>query len=62
MPYPDSLVWDRQYSSPADRAVSPARCAELRQTLDALGVARLVVGHTPQRRVNAACDGAVWRE
>ena len=41
--------------------LSPPRCDELRRTLERLGCARVVVGHTPQRGINAACDGLVWR-
>ena len=25
------------------------------------GAERMVVGHTPQRRINSACGGRVWR-
>ena len=61
LPHEDSPIWDRSLSSPSDREVASARCARLRATLSQLGMARVVVGHTPQRRVNAACAGAVWR-
>jgi hypothetical protein len=57
----DSPIWDRRLSSPSDLDPKAADCAELRETLARLGVARLVVGHTPQDRINAGCDGAVWR-
>lgn len=34
----------------------------MRETLDALGVKRLVVGHTPQMQgCNSECDRLVWR-
>lgn len=37
-------------------------CNKLRETLDALGVKRLVVGHTPQMEgCNSECDRLVWR-
>ena len=61
LPYEGSPVWERTYSSPSDREVPLNRCNELRGTLKQLGVSRMVVGHTPQNRVNAACGGAVWR-
>ena len=32
-----------------------AACADLRTALDSLGARRLVVGHTPQARINGAC-------
>jgi hypothetical protein len=55
---PDGPLWRRDQSDP-DSAVD---CAQLRRTLNALGVTRLVVGHTVQAQgVTAACDGAVWR-
>jgi len=56
-----SPVWDRCLSSPSGREPAAQDCDALRFTLSRLGVARVVVGHTPQRRVNSACDGAVWR-
>ena len=61
LPYENSPVWERTYSSPSDREVPTNQCNELRGMLKQLGVSRMVVGHTPQNRVNAACDGAVWR-
>ena len=56
-----SPVWGRALSAPADREPPRTRCADLGRTLAALGAARLVVGHTPQSHVNAACDRLVWR-
>ena len=50
-------VWMRDYS----RTDRPANCEMLSQTLTLLGVKRMVVGHTVQAHVNAACDGRVWR-
>ena len=39
-----------------------ADCASAKATLTELGLARMVVGHTPQEHgINSACDGAVWR-
>jgi len=55
----DGLVWNRDFSEPQ---VSPAQCEALERSLVALGVARMVVGHTVQREgVTSACDGKVWR-
>jgi hypothetical protein len=50
-------VWNRAYSD----ATGPDECAELEQTLDLLGIRRMVVGHTVQDTVNSACDEQVWR-
>ena len=50
-------VWMRDYS----RVDGPADCEMLSQTLTLLGVKRMVVGHTVQAHVNAACDGRIWR-
>lgn len=50
-------VWDRSYS---DDAAEPD-CETLAEAIEALGVTRMVVGHTVQPRANAACDGQVWR-
>lgn len=59
----DSVVWNRSYSRdhPTSREQANA-CNKLRETLDALGVKRLVVGHTPQMEgCNSECDRLVWR-
>jgi hypothetical protein len=61
LPTHTSPVWNRAYSSPNDREPAPVACNALRKSLGLLGVARVVVGHTPQRCVNSACGGAVWR-
>jgi hypothetical protein len=54
----DGPLWTRRYSDDA----APIDCAGLRETLAALGVDRMVVGHTPHRDgISAACDGHVWR-
>ena len=50
-------VWSRDYSD----GPGAAECAALREALDAIPAARLVVGHTVQDHANSACDGAVWR-
>jgi len=53
----DSPVWSRHYS---DDDVPP-ECDMLTETLDLLGAARMVVGHSVQDEANPACDGKVWR-
>lgn len=54
----DGLVWTRAYSS--EDAV-PA-CAKASEALAAIGVKRMVVGHTVQKRgINAVCEGKVWK-
>jgi len=50
-----SPVWTRALGRP------DADCEAARAALAALGARRMVVGHTVQAGVNAACDGAVWR-
>ena len=57
----DSPVWGRSLSSPSDAEVPAVQCDSLRRTLKRLQVKRLVVGHTPQRSINPACEGLVWR-
>jgi calcineurin-like phosphoesterase family protein len=52
----ESPVWTRAVGLEA------ADCAAVKTALAALGVKRMVVGHTVQAQgVNALCDGAVWR-
>jgi hypothetical protein len=53
----DSPIWARTYSEDP----GTAECAQLSSVLATLGVSRLVVGHTVQDEINAACDGKVWR-
>jgi len=50
-----SPVWTRALGG------AEADCEAARAALAALGAKRMVVGHTVQAGVNAACDGAVWR-
>jgi len=50
-------VWIRDYSD----ETTEAQCGELAQSLDILGVARLVVGHTVHDSINSACEEQVWR-
>jgi calcineurin-like phosphoesterase family protein len=52
-------VWVRDYSLDP---VSASHCATLAQVLDALGVQRMVVGHTTQKSgINSACGDRVYR-
>lgn len=52
----DSPVWTRAVG------MASIDCAEVAKAVAALGVKRMVVGHTVQPNgINAACDGAVWR-
>jgi hypothetical protein len=54
----DGPIWSRMYSAAPGRE----ECATLKETLDALGAKRMVMGHTPQRSgISAACDGKGWR-
>lgn len=54
----DGVVWLRTFSS----QTSPRECQELATVLDALGVKRLVMGHTPQKpSISEACDGRAVR-
>jgi hypothetical protein len=54
----DAPVWTRRYSD--DDEAEPD-CETLAAVVEALGVSRIVVGHTVQDRANSACDGQVWR-
>lgn len=59
-----SPVWMRDYSSPGDGPPSnPAAGGTMGEALDELGmgVQRMVMGHTPQKRINAALGGRAWR-
>ena len=51
----DSPVWTRAVG------LDPADCTAVPAALSALGVTRMVVGHTVQPSINSACDGSVWR-
>ena len=51
----ESPVWTRAVG------LETADCAQVKASLDKLGVKRMVVGHTVQQTINALCDGAVWR-
>jgi hypothetical protein len=54
---PDSPVWSRHFSDEPDAS----DCELLAESLKALEAKRMVVGHTPQRRIASACDAQVWR-
>lgn len=55
----ESPVWTRHFSASAP---TPAACAELERVTNALGVARMIVGHTVQKAgISSACEGRVWR-
>ncbi len=54
----DGPVWSRMYSAAPGRE----ECATLDKVLRMLGVARMVVGHTPQKPgISPACEDKVWR-
>jgi hypothetical protein len=53
----DGPVWSRHFSDDTDAD----DCRMLSETLSRLGVARMVVGHTVQPKINDACDGKVFR-
>lgn len=53
---PEGPLWTREFSR------ANTDCERLSKTLDSLGVARMVVGHTPQLQgITSACDDRVWR-
>jgi hypothetical protein len=55
---PEGPLWTRRYSSDE----TGLDCEGLRLALDALGAARMVVGHTVHTEgISSACDGRVWR-
>lgn len=58
-----SPVWMRDYSSPNDTTPkSPFAQKMIDECLSELGdVERMVMGHTPQNRINAALKGKAWR-
>ncbi len=51
----ESPVWTRKFG------LDPVDCAAVTPALAAMGVKRMVVGHTVQPAITSACDGAVWR-
>lgn len=50
-------LWDRTFSD----APGPDECDLLTRVLAGVPVKRMVVAHTVQDTINAACDGRVWR-
>lgn len=50
-----SILWTRRYSE------EKPDCKTLSQTLEYLGAKKLVVGHTPQDKINCKCNKNVWR-
>jgi len=61
---PSSPVWMRDYSQPNDK--EPKNRMAESMIVDALNeagvdVQRMVMGHTPQRRINSALGGKAWR-
>jgi hypothetical protein len=50
-----SPVWTRAYG------LETVDCDAAKSAMTAMGVKRIVVGHTVQKEINSACDGAVWR-
>ncbi len=52
---PSNPLWSRAYS------ISTPQCGILTRTLDLLKLKRMVVAHTVQPQINAACGGKVWR-
>eukprot|EP00871_Galdieria_phlegrea_P005562 jgi/Galph1/6006/GphlegSOOS_G4685.1 len=55
-----SPIWTRIYSYPFLPS-DAEECLELCSTLDKIPAKRMIVGHTPQAHINAACKGRVWR-
>jgi hypothetical protein len=54
----DGPVWTRAYGGEE----SESACGSAKQVLKALGVERMVVGHTVQKAgISSICEGAVWR-
>lgn len=53
----DSPVWSRHFSSDTDDDA----CALLDEVLTRTGAKRMVVAHTVQSEINAACNEQVWR-
>lgn len=55
---PEAPLWTREFSLEAAQGT----CERLARSLAALGVERMVVGHTVQKQgINAGCNERVWR-
>lgn len=52
-----SPIWTRIYSD----TQQPPDCGSLKQALQKIGLRRMVVGHTVQPTINAACEEQIWR-
>ena len=50
-----SILWTRKYSE------ENVNQKDLDKTLEYLGGKHLVVGHTPQDKINSRCKGKIWR-
>jgi hypothetical protein len=58
----ESPVWMRDYSQPADLPPkNPNAQQMINDALEVLNCSRMVMGHTPQRHINAALNGKAWR-
>ena len=58
----ESPVWMRDYSHPADLPPKNRHAQKMiNDALEELQCDRMVMGHTPQRHINAALEGKAWR-
>jgi len=53
--------WMRDYSEPENIPASVAVCAKAAGALKVLNAKRMVVGHSIQKSINAACNDSIWR-
>ncbi len=54
----NSMVWTRTFG---ESPVPEGGCDQAREVLEALGLDRMVIGHTVQTGINSDCDGLIWR-
>lgn len=54
----NSMVWTRTFG---ESPVPEGGCDQVREVLEALGLDRMVIGHTVQTGINSDCDGLIWR-
>lgn len=58
----DGIFWTRRYSQ---GHITQNACGDAMDTLEFLGIDKrrggIVVGHTPQDKINSVCDKRVWR-
>ena len=52
----DAPIWSRHFCSEPDAS----DCELLTKTLTALGIKRMVLGHTIHKSVTSHCDAQVW--